>query len=1114
MNHDRDFNKEPIESTDISLAVEASAGTGKTTALIGRILHLVLTRGPGGGPLPLRHVCAITFTEKAAGEMKIRLRQELEARMGEGGETKGLIREAMQELDSAAISTFHALAVSLLKERPFEAGLDPHFTTLDEVQGELFFGEAWEAWLKARIDRRHPVLEESLRGGMRLDDLRDLADTLRRHFWMVRRLDLRPPRSDREIAVHMQQLAAEGRKLASMATDPSDKLAILLREALAWLAGPDDRYPPCGKPRNLGAARNWTGGAETTRQGREWVRQLLELAGERLQLPQMRLLDSVVRWLADDFLQHWQERKRLRSLVDFDDHLWLARDLLRTSRAARREFQDRFRAVLVDEFQDTDPVQLEMLLLLTCTDLEETDPGGMKPAAGRLFLVGDPKQSIYRFRGADIETYMHAVQADRMQHLGLRRVELTANWRSVPSILRFVDHLFEQVMGPAPESPYQPGYLPFGTAGGRAGEPHPPSVHLLGDRGEEGEIAGSGPDFAEREARRIARLIGRILNSGGWEVEERGCSDAPEENRRRAPRWGDIAVLLPVLTHADGLEDALREAGIPYVLEGGKFYYARSEVSSAINILRAVANPNDPVLLYASLRSIFFGLSDEDLLRMRVQRQPLDYRCSVPDGSPLHYPYETLRGLHLRRHDRTAAETFEVLLQQTRAREVLAARDFQSLANLGKLGRTLRALQRGRPFSETVALIAAMHEEGAAESESRLMEEQGDAVRVLSMHRSKGLDFPVVIVAGLGFVKRHRSGQVLFDGHVRKAFAVRASTRHGTVFTPDWHDLTQDEERKDQAELVRLLYVALTRARDHLILSTHHRGTLASETGRWIAKFQGTRFEPLAAELSSELVEQMGLARFIDAAALDTAPIPRSASASGQVIDWKTRVEQESAELKRLVTGTPFAAVTRAAGQPESDERAVREDGAIGAARGRAMRLGLAFHEAMENLELNSPGQLRRCAGAAAVAHGLDPASARTLEQMMQACLACPLMDRVRAAIAAGRRVLREVPFVRPWPREGQTTGVEEGKIDLLFEEDDGWVLVDYKTDRAPLLDDGARAGLREKYGAQIRSYVEAMSDLGLRVKAACLLLASTGDSIEVIWNFGDRRRHLETPNR
>ncbi len=1093
MTDDRQARWRAIEETARSMIVEASAGTGKTSTLIGRILHLVLRAGPDGPPLRLGEVCAITFTEKAAGEMKIRLRSELEKISRGPGELADLARRRLGELDGAAVSTFHAFAVSLLKERPFEAGLDPQFDVLDEVQGEIHFREVWESWLEKAIAARHALLEEALRAGMRLETLRELARTLRRHSGSVRELRLERPMTDDEVRRALAQMHGRGCEFAAHALDPDDRLSVLLRDTLARLAEPSNRGERLAKAGNVGARRNWQGGEETVRAVRAYVREARELLQSLENLERRRVLDRVIRWLIAEFLPEWAERKRAGGFLDFADQLRLARDLLRHSRAARRDFQKRYRTLLVDEFQDTDPLQLEILLLLTSTDLEETDVRRLKPAPGRLFVVGDPKQSIYRFRGADVETYEEVVEEERARELGLCKVALTANMRSVPSILAFVDAVFGDLMARPDDGRYQPEYLPFGGAGLRQAEERAPSVCILGERNAQGDWCGSGAGFFEVESERIAAHIAAICAGGECLVEDRG-SGGGMPGKRRPPAYGDIAVLLPVLTHADILEDALRRADIPYVLEGGKFYYRRSEVSSAITVLRAVANPNDAVALYGSLRSVFFGLSDEELLAARLQGVPLDYRSPVPAQSPLSRPYQVLHELHRGRHRRSAAETFEMLLQNTGAREVIARRGFQSLANLAKLGRTLRALERGLTFSQVVELVGIMDEEGAAESESRLMEERGDAVRVMSIHRAKGLDFPIVYVAGLGFRVQGPRADFLAEAHELGTFALRVRIGEESVTTPGWEELQEAERKRSAAELIRLLYVALTRARDHLFLCVHHKGKPSKETGGWIAAFEGTRLEPLAAALRSEAVLQERAARI---ARTDTLQLreAESRAVGGAESDRRARLRREYRELEELIAGTP-SSIARTA--PARAEDLPAPEGEAGdTARARHVRLGIAFHEAMERVDLLHAANLDDCAARAAGRHRLDPQGVREMRAMMRCCLDSALMARVRAAAGRGARVLRELPFVRSFG-DGDRRVLEEGKIDLLFEDEKGWVLVDYKTDRPGGPPGEIETAFLSRYAAQVREYRAALAALGIEVRAAYLLSARTGAAVEV----------------
>jgi ATP-dependent helicase/nuclease subunit A len=1082
MTGDKLQRRRAIRETGTSFVVEASAGTGKTSTLVRRILRLVLLGGPDGEPLKMSEIAAITFTEKAAGQMKVRLRQKFEAFARRSGPAVRA-RNALRDLDGAAISTFHAFATSLLKERPFEANLDPRFSTLDQSQSDLFFREVWEPWLKRAIEERDPPLERALRSGISLGTVGDLAQTLRRHQHVVGRLNLEPPPSDDAICQMQETLRAEGDKLTRLILDAQDKLAIKLIGAVEWLRnpGPDGGPSPGG---TSGIKTNWNGGAESRDRVRDFLSRAKEFRELRDSRPLQMRLHELIQWLMQHFLPEWEGRKRADGMLDFDDLLYGARELLVHHPSVRHEFHRRFKAFLVDEFQDTDAVQLDLVLLLSSADTVTADPSRLQPGPGRLFIVGDPKQSIYRFRGADIETYNSVVKEAGENRRRLQVLELTRNYRSVPSILRFVDNAFQDVMKSPEQGDYQSDYLAFGGAGYRSAIAADPAVHILAQKDGEGGISGMGRDFVRTEASRIAKLVGRIQGSEDWTVE------SPSGGAPSRPSYGDIAILLPVLTRANLLEDALTEAGIPFVLEGGKYYYARSEVSSAITVLLAIDNPNDSVALYGALRSIFFGLSDEDLLRARKDGLPLDYRVTAPESSPLCYPCRVLNELHERRHSRSASETLELLFKQTGAREVLATHGFQSLANLAKLTRTLRSLQQGRSFSKVVEMLQAMDEESFAEQESRLMEERSDAVRIMSIHKAKGLDFRIVIAAGLGMEMRARSESFLADPHGCRAFGLRVSCEGKSIATPGWERLKEECGKRDNAELIRLLYVALTRARDHLVISAH---TAGDKTGK--ADFAKTRLGPLSGMLLDRTLEERGIARFIDGAALDRTMPRRRESVRGKMPDWAAVYRKECDELEQVLSRGGAAGEGRLAAEAEEAEVRDETDGGRldpGSRGSRAIRLGVAFHEAMEALDLGAPVEAAaRLAARFAARHDLGSAGELQIAAMIEATLTSGLIERARAAAAHGKRILRELPVVQP---AGGEAAIEERKIDLLFEEDGGWVLVDYKTDQVPQDSDVLAA----RYRDQISGYRDALASLGIPVSSAYILLARTGTFLEI----------------
>jgi len=1090
MSIDREQRIAAVENTDRSVVVEASAGTGKTSALVRRILHLVLRKGPEGAPISLKEICAITFTEKAAGELKIRLRKEFEECSSHPDVIGGRARQALAELEMASISTFHAFAVSLLKERPIEAGLDPHFEALDELHSELLFNDVWATWLNRAVLERTEELARALRAGLRLDSIQQLARVLYRHSGSVRSLRLPRPATEQEIERLLKEKAEEGSELRSLVLNSNDKLVPYLEAASCWIAHPHTHRSKLAKPGRAGAKAHWLEGKKTVERVRSFVLSVEALSESFSQLPLLRALDGLIRWIIDDFLAVWESEKRKRGLLEFEDQLRLARDLLVFSRDARAEFQNRYATLLVDEFQDTDPVQLDLVLLLSSLDIDAADPSLLRPAPGRLFIVGDPKQSIYRFRGADIETYQDIVDPERLKALGLERLELTMNFRSVPSILGFVDSAFGSVMMRSDDGNYQPGYLAFGEMGAHRKEMADGAVHLLGDAAEDLELAGSGREYLSLEASRIAKLINRMVDGEGWQVARSG--GAGDTSLR--PRYGDIAILIPVLTHAGVLEGALREADIPYVLEGGKFYYARSEVASAITVLRAISNPNDRVALYGALRSVFFGLSDGDILREHIKGRPLNYLESVPPDSRFLNPYSVLKDLHANRHHRVASETFESLLQQTGSREVLAVRGFQSLANLQKLARTLRSLQEERPFSEVVDLLHMMEEGRMAESESRLMEEQGNAVRIMSIHKAKGLDFPIVLVAGLGMPRRTRNADYVEDSRGTGTFALRVRCGDFSLDTPDWDALSQADRKREDAELLRLLYVAFTRARDHIVVSTHHRGKEQDGSGRWSANFKSTRLEPLSVFLMDCLKGGNPPAGIMDVGALD-AVHPKSRQPENMPQrEFGAILDREYRDLRRLLEKTPHSGDFSAPSHG-SDEMGVDKPTEL--ASGRALRFGLAFHEGMERADFGDDACVREHGRAVAMKYSLNHREARKLEEMMRSCLESPLLIRAGSAQAAGGRIVREMPYVRPLPSEGSTV-LEEGKIALLFEEADGWILVDYKTDLLDPKSSDCRRYCHEKYAVQMGQYCSALSEMGVRVKSSFVLLARYGIEIQI----------------
>ena len=509
----------------------------------------------------------------------------------------------------------------------------------------------------ARLMERNPVLEKALRNGFRLENL------------------IRPgPASASELAAisatwnatlrlrknsfrrRFESRLGREENFFRMLLNPEDKLAGRLENALNWLEHPAEDGNELSKPGNAGAAKNWTGGKETVQATKEFLlRSAWNFRHLYKELPTQRLLHEVVCWIKDDFMMHeWEKRKQDGGLLDFDDQLRLARDLLLENKTVRREFQQQYQTLLVDEFQDTDPIQWEIVLLLSSADIEETDLAKLKPEPGRLFIVGDPKQSIYRFRNADIETYLGIVEAERLKSLGLDRLKLTTNFRSVPSILRFVDAAFGSAMKPAEDGcRYQPEYLAFGDHGDRKAESHAPAVHLLGDVNGESDAKPQNEGNCRKRSR---------THRQAYPGDERFRSLEGPGRRRKKRRWLARASIWryrrpAARSHAcacaggsvSGLRDSLCAGGREVLLRPQRSFFRYHWCCARLRIRTT-----------ASLSMARCGrFSSGCPMKTCCERTSTDCRWTIGKKcrgeSPLYHPFEILRDLHRHRHERRAS---------------------------------------------------------------------------------------------------------------------------------------------------------------------------------------------------------------------------------------------------------------------------------------------------------------------------------------------------------------------------------------------------------------------------------------------------------------------------
>ncbi|MFN0026576.1 MAG: UvrD-helicase domain-containing protein [Acidimicrobiales bacterium] len=819
---------------DRTLFVEAGAGTGKTTALVNRITNLVLYQEAS-----VAEIAAITFTEAAAAELQGRIRAsfELHAATHTDPVRRELAAVALAELDRSAIGTLHSFASRLLSEFAVPAGLPPKVTVLDEVSSQLAQEERWQRF----VDELHddPALEPLLLRaellGIALEpswpgqrSLRDGAAQLNQSWDLLERyLATEPPPLPPLEFGSFNQSVTEAEALLDQCRAPDDALLVRLEERLPMYRQVRD-LPPNQKLAALvdstlpawrsigprGTKNNWpdviharavAGGPIASRA------QVLELVRESV-------LSHLLHRVASHVLASARQRQAAGGL-EFHDLLVLARHLLRTSAHARTVLGRRHRYLLLDEFQDTDPLQIE-LAVLVATSVADPTAGHWSDQPvdeGRLFFVGDPKQSIYRFRRADISLFLEArSHFGHTDQDGRGLARLSANFRTVAPVLAWINALFAEIMQPVGGS--QPAYEPLQAMR----QPSPGATHapvLLGGPHPEGTNA---PQIREDEAADVASVVAHIAaHPDAWPIWDRATESW------RPARLDDVTILLPTRTSVPYLRRALDEACLPYRLATGTLLFDTQEVRDLLAVLRAVDDPGDEISLVAALRSPLYGCSDVDLLTYRQAGGRWDLGQTGPvglvDTHPVVAALGHLRSLWAQRFwlspsamiDRIQRERHAFLLALGTPRPADVWRRLRFLIDQAQAfeeagGGGVRA------FTEWAALQGA---DGAALHEPLLLDGDDAAVAIMTIHGAKGLEFPITILSGMSTQPgRVQPGvRVLWEGPNP---ALRYDANNASRLYQVRADL---EAEMDQHEKIRLLYVAATRAKDHLVLSCHHK---------------------------------------------------------------------------------------------------------------------------------------------------------------------------------------------------------------------------------------------------------------------------------------------------
>lgn len=1102
---DADSRRRIATELDATLFVEAGAGSGKTTALVERVSALV------GEGIPIETIAAITFTEKAAAELRARLRQRLSDRAQEGSPAeRALYAQALSSLDQAAIGTIHAFARRILTRHPLEAGLPPTIEVLDEISSQLAFDERWRDELEALLaagehDRN---LADALLlahvADVKASQLRDLARALGRDIDRLGRWIPDDPPPVGELVVDDIIRGAE--EVAAMRTRteaafPDDKLVLKLIDIEAWAATlrSADRYrrlTVLGKLPTLGALGKgelWRGPTKDEVKA-AWA-SLDTIITDRL----AAVKDACLLHLAV-VLGHYElraaEERRTSGRLQFDDLLILARAVLRdpvNGARVRRENHEQYQRILLDEFQDTDAIQLEIALLIAGDpDDEAADWQTRQPSPGRLFMVGDPKQSIYRFRGADIATFLGARDL-----LADEPLQLTSNFRTTSPVIDWVNATFTHLLHDKPGA--QAGFVPLAAV--RPSASVGPAVVTFG---------GGHPAKTAADAIRVAEaadIASLIIESADWTVER----EYPDGKRWERRRLSDITILMPTRLSLPAVEEALDDAGIGFRAETSSLIFATREVRDLLLAARAVDDASDEVALVSALRTPLFGCSDVELAQWRHERDGrwnlaatnLPERLPGPDGTDFVYDaIIELRELHHARLWLTPAEVLDRLASRRFAFELgtLTSRNRDVWRRLRFVIDQARAWSDagGRTLRSFLAWCNRQGAEGAHLSPAVLPETDDDAVRIMTVHAAKGLEFPIVILAGLSTRRRAGGAGVSvrwFDGKPEIRLRPELAT---SLYDP----AAQFDDQMDNEERFRLLYVACTRARDHLAVSLHTAGR-ASGTGRTkpVPETNYTNAEVLShaiADTAGAPLHETFESGAGSPVALDLGAGSSASTLAQLSFDPATWARDHALMLDRASRRTSLSPSGLADLVIDHDDE-TRDLGEVDPGlvkdarpldlppwnRGRyGTAIGRAVHGTLQHVVLKTGAGITDIAAAQAAAEGL-PGAAETVERLALSALEAPSIKE-----AARSDHWREL-FV------GTTVGdrVLEGYIDLLYRTDAGYVVVDYKTDRvtADSIDD--RVDHYRLQGAAYALAVEAI--LGEPVLACRFVFCREDGAIE-----------------
>lgn len=1112
-----------INQRETSIALSAGAGCGKTFVLTQRFLKLI---EPGTPPDRLSHIVAITFTERAAREMRDRIRETCLAELRNCPlEEVEHWQAVIRGLDSARISTIHSFCTSILRTHAVSARLDPHFGLLEQGTSDTFLR-------KVVRESIHELLKQEDADGLQLVYRYGLEKTYELIISLVPqqfRIEF-----DQFSDMTVEKLAARYREYWEKSFIPSQLAEIVNSESTQYLLKLMKEQSPTNTKMQerfqvlSGRLPELVSGAEKTRgelletlishakvQGagtkKDWddvevyeqikngfkkLRDALKPVYEDLFPEVSQFLSAaeyslVVLRVTEFVAKRYQQSKSEKGLLDFDDLLLQTRDLFRRDPHARQRAAAGIQFLMVDEFQDTDPVQSEIVRSLC----------GKELLTGKLFLVGDAKQSIYRFRRADPEVF-HQLRQEIPEE---GRLPLSTNFRSQPAILNFTNCLFSSAM-----EGYYEALMPFDVV-----QHSPtPSIEFLFASPDDPEITGA-EEVRATEAEWIAARIRQLLDDETPRVWSKNPETGERELRRVEP--GDICILFRALSNVSLYEKSLQKWGLDYYLVGGRAFYAQQEIYDLSNLCQYLDNSDDELSLLGLLRSPFFSLSDDTIYSMVRHSETLSEAMldEPPDELPpqqkrqVYYAQNVLTELRSKKDRLSLVELLNLALERT-GYDAALLNEFlgdRKIANLRKMIELARNFESSGLFTlkDFVQRMRDFILEESKEELAATLPETSDVIRLMTIHQSKGLEFPIVIVADLDRKSAGASREPVL--HSEWGALVSLPQIQGVM--PENYAFKMQrtlEQRADRDETVRLLYVAVTRAADYLILSAGLPYSRKIQSP-WM-KLLAQNFDlSTGAPAVDPYLGRISL-NAIPADQIPQIHVHHNKPASNFKVEKKQTELKPSQFIQALEQGTPSAFPVRYGRFPLQDsernhisvsrlevidaelqQNGGRWKGDTGLEKSltssEATLLGTLTHTVLERMEPDRPEQV------AQIIESVLFDQTQQVQKKMQPLITQQLSawcgSELCQTIQSARAHYRELEFLLRWPDSAEQASHENGSdlapititgtVDALFQDQEGrWVLLDYKT--GPRLAQMTEEQLIQEYEFQLGVYTLAVKQL------------------------------------